>query len=161
MIDDTTLIGLIEQHAAALALWARPWCDDPENTVQAAFARLAVAHPAPREPVPWLYRVVKHAALDTAKADRRRRNREQRVAGPECWFAPAEHDGFDGADLTAALAALPDELRQVVVLRTWGGLTLAEVAETLRCSTSTAHRRHEDALARLRHHLERPCPRTA
>jgi RNA polymerase sigma-70 factor (ECF subfamily) len=65
---------------------------------------------------------------------------------------------IESADLAAALALLTDELREVVVARTWGGLSFEQIAELAGCSISTAHRRYEAGIAALRERLEVPCP---
>lgn len=88
------LADLIAAHGPALVLFARQRCDGPEDVVQEAFVKLASARP-PDDPVAWLYKVVRNAALDAAKAARRRVRREQSVARPDRWFAEAEADGLD------------------------------------------------------------------
>jgi RNA polymerase sigma-70 factor, ECF subfamily len=49
-----------------------------------------------------------------------------------------------------ALGALSDELRMVVVLRYWGDLSLAEIADRLRIPIGTVKSRHHAALQTLR-----------
>src|SRR6476469_522236 len=49
------LADLIENHAAALVLFARQWCDCPADVVQEGFCKLASSS-APDDPVAWLYR---------------------------------------------------------------------------------------------------------
>ena len=41
---------LIAAHAAALALFARQWCDTPEDAVQDAFCKLVRLHTPPGDP---------------------------------------------------------------------------------------------------------------
>ena len=53
---------------------------------------------------------------------------------------------------------MPDELREVLVARIWGGLTFEQIAEVLQTSTSTAFRRYEEAISYLRTRLGIPCP---
>jgi RNA polymerase sigma-70 factor (ECF subfamily) len=55
-----------------------------------------------------------------------------------------------------ALSALSDELRMVVVLRYWGDLSLAEIADRLRIPIGTVKSRHHAALQALRRRVERP-----
>jgi RNA polymerase sigma-70 factor (ECF subfamily) len=50
------------------------------------------------------------------------------------------------------------ELREVVVLRIWGDLTFAEIAEIMQLGVSTVHDRYQSALGQLRSALEQPCP---
>jgi RNA polymerase sigma-70 factor (ECF subfamily) len=53
---------LIECHAAALELFARQWCDDPADVVQAAFVRLMDHDDAPQRPLAWLFGAVRNTA---------------------------------------------------------------------------------------------------
>src|SRR5262249_57670677 len=71
---------LFDEHAAALVLFARPWCDAPEDVVQDAFIALARQDPAPDRLVAWLYRVVRNGAIAAARRARRRRGPEHRAA---------------------------------------------------------------------------------
>jgi RNA polymerase sigma-70 factor (ECF subfamily) len=52
------------------------------------------------------------------------------------------------------LANLPDEQREVIVLRLWSGLTLAEVAELCQAPVSTVFSRYRTGLAALRRRFE-------
>ena len=53
-----------------------------------------------------------------------------------------------------ALSSLSQELRMVVVLRYWGELSLAEIAERLRIPVGTVKSRHHAALHALRRRIE-------
>jgi RNA polymerase sigma-70 factor (ECF subfamily) len=53
-----------------------------------------------------------------------------------------------------ALSALSNELRMVVVLRYWGDLSLAEIAERLNIPIGTVKSRHHAALKALRRRIE-------
>ncbi len=53
-----------------------------------------------------------------------------------------------------ALGALSEELRMVVVLRYWGELSLAEIADRLHIPIGTVKSRHHAALAALRRRIE-------
>jgi len=74
---------LVDAHGPALMLYARQWRPAPEDVVQDAFLKLVALHTPPRDPVAWLYRVVRNAALDAGKADRRRQRREFAAARPD------------------------------------------------------------------------------
>src|SRR5947207_14705810 len=95
--------SLVDLHGPALILYARQWCHAPEDVVQEAFLKLVALREPPREVVPWLYRVVRNAALDAGKTARRRQRREQVAARPERWFV---EDGVEGLDAEAAVSAL-------------------------------------------------------
>jgi RNA polymerase sigma-70 factor (ECF subfamily) len=149
---------LFDEHAAALLLFARQWCDAPEDIVQDAFASLARQKTVPERVVPWLYRVVRNGAISTSRQSRRRRRREERAAGVEAapgdpWF-DATDDRIDAELASQLLADLDGETREVIVGRLWGGLTFEEIARLQGCSLSTAHRRYQAGLARLQARLE-------
>src|SRR5689334_8001207 len=117
-MEPTALGRLYRQHAPALRLYARQWGDSGEDLVQEAFVRLAQQSPPPEQVLPWLYRVVRNAALMAQRTAARRRQREQRASKPEAWFTTAE-DRLDGDEATRRLAELPLDLREVIVPRLW------------------------------------------
>lgn len=146
---------LIDTHAAALTLYARQWCVSPEDVVQVAFSRLAGC--APSDPVAWLYRVVRNAAISAGRSERRRKSHEGSVAG-RGWFTPNIEDRIDGEAAAQALDGLPPPEREAVVAHVWGGLSFAEIGDLMGTSAPTAFRRYAAALEKLRDRLERPCP---
>ena len=154
------LADLIDTHGPALVLFARQRCDAAEDVVQEAFCKLAALPHPPDDPAAWLFRVVRNAALDAGKAERRRKRREGAVAKPAEWFQQAHADGLDAGDAVTALQALPDDQREVIVLRLWSDLTLEQIATACGCSVSTAHRRFEAGIAALRERLGEQCPKT-
>lgn len=119
--------------------------------------KLSAQEPPPRQALAWLYTVVRRAALDAARSERRRRAHEGRAATPN-WFLPAEPDGLDAEAAAAALATLPADQREIVVAHLWGGLTFEEVGELTGSSAATAYRRYTAGLAALRDKLRVPCP---
>ena len=56
----------------------------------------------------------------------------------------------EAAHVAAALATLPAEQREVVVLRVYGRLKFREIAETLALSINTVQSRHRYALSALK-----------
>lgn len=155
-IDAEQLGTLIANHAACLHVWIRRRCASVDDVVQDAFCRLAVEDPPPQNPVAWLYRVCRNLAEKQRISDERRRRREK--AGARGLVAP-----FDPAvslELTETLEAvdqLDEELREVLVARVWGQLSLEEVGQLCGISTATAFRRYESALKALRTKLELNC----
>jgi len=133
--------------------------DTGARHVVEALVELARQPTSPDHVVAWLYRVVKHRALNAARGARRRRERESRVMADR--FAEARQESaFDRYDAMAAMDALvqlDDDEREFVVMRIWGGLTFDEIAASLAVSTSTAYRQYERALTKLRIILESPC----
>jgi RNA polymerase sigma-70 factor (ECF subfamily) len=158
MMQPEVLGQLFDEHVPALVLYARQWCAAPEDVVQEAFIKLAAQRPPPGKPVPWLYRVVRNAALNAALAARRRRRHEAAAAEVRPWFAVPDRAALDVEAATAALQALPLELREVIVAYLWGGLTFEQIGELTGTSASTAYRGYAAGLSALRDRLGVLCP---
>lgn len=126
--------------------------------VQEAFLKLVALREWPREAIPWLYRVVRNAAFDATKTQRRRVQRERVAARSGCWFVDAEIDGLDAEAAASALNELPVEEREVIVAHLWGGLTFEQIATVSGSSATTSFRRYQAGLERLREKLGVPCP---
>src|SRR5947209_4384244 len=105
MMSPTDFARLVDRQAPALILYARQWCGTPEDVVQEAFLKLVALPESPREPVAWLYRVVRNSAIDAGKTARRRQQRETAVAVAhrEHWFVEPEIDGLDAGAAVAAM----------------------------------------------------------
>lgn len=158
-MDPEAFANLVAAHGPALALFARQLCGAPDDVVQTAFLKLARLRAPPDKPVPWLYAVVRNAARDESRAARRRSKYETRVAeDTDTWFLPAEDPaGLDARAAATALAGLPDELREIIVMHLWGGLTFEQIAGVQRSSASTVFRRYSTGLDRLRELMGVPC----
>lgn len=76
--------------------------------------------------------------------------RRKRLTGEESLPDAAGPDQYDALPLREAVARLPEELRQVVVLRFFAGYTQAETAAALGIPQGTAATRQRRALALLR-----------
>jgi RNA polymerase sigma-70 factor (ECF subfamily) len=161
-MDSDALGRLIDQHAAALELYARQWCDAPEDVVQEAFLKLAGQRVVPANPAAWLFRVVRNGAINAATAARRRRHHETVAAArASCWFEagtmPDRADSLDPETAASELRALPIEQREVIVAHLWGGLTFEQIGEISGLSSSTAHRLYGSGLSTLRARLGVTC----
>src|SRR5260221_5767069 len=104
-IDAEQLGRLLDEHGAALALYAAQWTDAADDCVQEALVELARQRQSPEHVVAWLYRVVKHRALNAARGDRRRRERES-LAMAERLRANEQPVAFGGDEAIAATDAL-------------------------------------------------------
>ena len=155
------LLGrLVDQHAAALVLYARQWCATPEDVVQEAFLKLVLQHKLPAHLVGWLYRVVRNGAISASRSARRRRHHETVAASrAPAWFAPADTARLDVEMATQGLQALPIEQREAIIAHIWGGLTFEQIGDLAGSSSSTAHRWYLAGLSALRERLEVPCPK--
>jgi RNA polymerase sigma-70 factor (ECF subfamily) len=149
----------LTRHGPALVLFAAGWTDcraDAEDAVQEAFVRFWRARQRAAEPLPYLYACVKRAALERLRGEGRRKRRELAAAMPESggpWFADPVEGEERRAAIEAALAGLPENQREVLVLKVWGDLTFSEIAPAIDVSPNTVASRYRYALARLREQL--------
>ena len=157
-MSPTNFARLIDAYAAPLVLYARQWCDAPEDVVQEAFLKLVRQSRPPEDAAAWLYRVVRNGAIDAVKMARRRQHRESAAARPVRWFVEPEVDGLDAETAVAALERLAPEVREVIVARFWGGLSFEQIALVAGCSASTAFRRYSAGVQDLRDKLGVICP---
>jgi RNA polymerase sigma factor (sigma-70 family) len=153
----------VDRYAAPLELYARQWCDTPEDIVQEAFVKLVNQRRRPDSLAAWLFRVVRNGALNASQANRRRRRHEREKAAAECstWFqvenVPISSEHLDAETVTAELRSLPLEQREVIVAHLWGGLTFEQIGEVSGRSPSTAHRLYCAGLSTMRERLGVTC----
>lgn len=144
----------LDRHGAALVLFARQWVRsraDAEDVVQEAFIRFWRSRDRVSEPVGYLYACVRRCALDWQRVHRRRARREQAAARPESetlFLDPVAH-AERRTRIETALSGLPDDQREVLVMKIWGGLTFPQIAAALGIPANTAASRYRYALARL------------
>ena len=144
---------LYDQHGSALVAYARSFVTDgvaAEDVVHHVFLRLLSTEiETPDVPVAYVYRAVRNAALNA------RRN-GQRDAPLDPQLSVFKHRGGNmeaALTLEKALVELPEEQREVVVMRIWGGLTLEEAAAATGAPLNTVASRYRYALDKLREKL--------
>ena len=146
------------QLGPALLLFARRWTNcraDAEDIVQEAFVRFwRRQHSIENRAL--LYATVRSTALDRLRSDQRRARREAMAADDsEETFDPPFLAMDEGQQLlAAAVERLPNEQREVLVLKIWNDLTFAEIGNVLEISQNTAASRYRYALGTLRKTLQ-------
>ncbi len=149
----TRVQALYQELGPALLLYARsivPDVSSAEDALHQVFLKFLSGEVAmPEDPRPYLYRSVRNAALNARRGEVRERARREAMP---MFAAPAGLDEARGA-LEEALSTLPDEQREVVVLRTWGEMTFDQVGDLLGIPPNTAASRHRYALEKLRERL--------
>ena len=160
------VVGRALAHADELYNFARWLVRDPveaEDLVQETYVR-ALGAAQRFEPgsnlKAWLFRILRNAFID-------RRRRSQREVSPEAADLDANGEPGEPAqselqldqiralvaeDVSAAVHALPEALRTVILLDL-EGMTEAEVASVLGCATGTVKSRLSRARALLRDRL--------
>lgn len=107
----------------------------------------------------YLFACVRNAVLN----DARFQARNMPLDIDSAWFSPPDRDYAGEQNLRRALAELPDDQREVIVLHVWGELTFSEIGDMLSVSSNTAASRYRYALAKLRGSMlpkENPCADT-
>jgi RNA polymerase sigma-70 factor (ECF subfamily) len=107
----------------------------------------------------WLYAIARHQAVDEARRQALRRAEPLDAPGgvEAASEDPPPDRAADGAlvrpHLEAALAALPEEQREVFLLREYAGLRFQEIAEVTGTPENTVKSRMRYALEALREEL--------
>ncbi|MDQ3822740.1 MAG: sigma-70 family RNA polymerase sigma factor [Actinomycetota bacterium] len=119
-----------------------------------AAAAMSRAETQPRSVPAWLYAVAERRFADAV----RRRSCERRIAdllAPTEAIEPDDRYGLGVADaLRRAIARLPRDQRQVVVLKVFGGRSFAEIAARTGATPAACKMRHCRALREVRRFLE-------
>jgi RNA polymerase sigma factor (sigma-70 family) len=154
-LDSQLLAEFVDRHGAALKLYARQWCVNPDDVVQQALVDLAGSGAVPENPAAWLFAAVRRRAISRGRSDRRRQRHE--TAAAQQWFERRRNLN-EAADAAAeALAEVPRDDREIVIAHLWGRLTFQEIAKLVGSSASTAQRRYEAAISRMRERMNLPC----
>jgi len=153
-------LELLDLHGAALMAMLRRLCGnchDAEDVFQETAARVWRSFPTRpklRNPQAWVMTIGYRAFLNAR--DRRPRHEDlsdltdHRHGSPGQMAERSEEHGR----VQAAIAGLPEPIREVVVLHYVGGLTLGQTATAMELSTGTVKSRLNTALNKLRSVLE-------
>ncbi len=163
MKDDGSRLALFLAHRAALVEYATPIVGcraRAEDVVQESWLRFAGREAAAeedglRQPVAYLYRIVRNMALDCVRrlAAEGRRADAQAIAADQDKLEHSPEEVFIHRDelrrVEAVLAELPERTRLAFELHRFGGLTFHQIAGRLGVSVATAHRLTRDAMVRV------------
>ena len=100
-----------------------------------------------------VFATIRRRAIDLARRIDRRGEREKIADSEQPHFTCPHAEREEAAFLENALLHLPENQREVLTLKFWGGLTFAEVAETLEIPAGTAASRYRLAINSLRQTL--------
>ncbi len=148
-----------------LLLFARGWSNnraDAEDLVQEAVLRmwnLQVEKGGAPPDLPLVFSTIRFCGLNHYRSETRRRKREESVVYlndfKDVWLDPVLEEDEEATTLRLAVQNLSQKLREVVVMKFWGGLTFLQISETLAISPNTAASRYRYALEQLAHELRR------
>ncbi len=145
----------IADHAPKLLLFARQKARseaDAQDLMQEAVVECWQRNGDGPPPLPLVFTTIHRRAIDLARREDRRANREQAVARDESqpWFDTGVEDREFSRVVQQALAELSAEQREVILLKIWGELTFAEIGEALDIPANTAASRYRYGLSELR-----------
>ena len=109
--------------------------------------------------LPLVFSTIRFCGLNHHRSESRRRKREESVIYlndfQDVWLDPVLEEDEEALILREAVKNLSQKLREVVVMKFWGGLTFLQISETLAISPNTAASRYRYALEQLAHELRR------
>ncbi len=158
--------ALVRRHGPSIkgfALRMLKSADDAEDVFAETFLRVARARGAweDRGTVrAWLFTLARRQCLDVLRHRAVQHRTEHQVVALERWRGTTPSPearavlGEEADRLERALARLPDEHREVLLLRTVHGLEAREVAEALGCTEEQVHSRLSYARKRLKEWLD-------
>jgi RNA polymerase sigma-70 factor (ECF subfamily) len=153
----------LAEHGPRLLLFARGWSHtrhDAEDLVQEAILRMW-HHQTDKggmpPDLPLVYSTIRFCGLNHHRCESRRRKREESIIYlndfQDFWLDPVLEDDEEALILRDAIQHLSPKLRDVVVMKFWGGLTFLQISEALAISPNTAASRYRYALEQLAHAL--------
>ena len=165
--DERALEALYDRYATAvmgMAMRILENREQAEEVVQETFWRAWSKADTYRvekgAPLSWLFGIAHHLSIDITRS---LAARPQLTALKEVELNSSREDAVDEIawlaimrrQLQAALAALPSEQREVLMLAYYGGLTHREIAETTSVPLGTVHTRARLGLKKLRAELRK------
>ncbi|HOZ49804.1 MAG TPA: RNA polymerase sigma factor [Candidatus Hydrogenedentes bacterium] len=159
-VDEDFLEEVARRDGRTLLAYARSVTGnvhDADDALQEAFAKVAGRRLARIGNLrAYLYRAVRNAALNSIRERSRRARREETAGAEMCRvFQKSAARREEVEALEEALRTLPSEQREVVILKVWGGLSFAEVAEVVGVPRDTAASRYRYAIEALRRQMRR------
>ena len=154
ILDHQQVKTLYEQHGRVLLAYAVSLLPDraaSEDVLHQVFVKLLQGNVFINgSPVRYLYRAIRNAAFNY----RRDHSREVELEADCRWLESPPGMEAVGLALESALRELPDEQREIIVLRVWGQMTFEEAAAALEISPNTAASRYRYGLAKLKERLQ-------
>lgn len=160
----------LQSHGARLLLFARQQtrrAADAEDVLQDAVVRIwrrvrenDLSNPPPASAV---FGEIRRRAIDLGRSSDRRRRREESAFQEESdasgnWFESMVETKERAQMIQRALNQISPGQSEIVTLKIWGGLTFAEIADTLDIPPNTAASRYRYGLEALKKHLEPALP---
>ncbi len=146
--------ALYEAKASELVLYGRALGlshGESEDVLQETFMALMQRAEAPEQPEHYCIRAFRNRALNYRRSLWRRLTREWESVR---WFERAASETSAEREAMRALAELPSDQREVIVLKVWHQYTFEEIGDLLQISPNTAAGRYRYGLQKLRNCLK-------
>jgi RNA polymerase sigma factor (sigma-70 family) len=159
--DPAWVIGALERYEAPLLRYAASIAGEGRaaDVVQDTFLRLCAQRMEDVEDrvAAWLFTVCRNRAIETRRSDRRLTAIEEddMSTSPESGPASALLRKENLSRIGAALAALPERSREVLLLKIDGGLSYKQIAEVMKLSIGNVGFILHAAIAEIRDRLAR------
>ena len=146
--------ALYEAKASELVLYGRALGlshGEAEDVLQETFMALLRLPERPKQPEHYCVRAFRNRALNYRRSLWRRLTREWESLR---WFERSEEESPAERQAMESLAGLPQEQREVIVLKIWHEYTFEEIGSLLEISPNTAAGRYRYGLQKLRFSLK-------
>lgn len=158
----------LNQHGNKLLLFARQQTRsmaDAEDVLQEALVKLArkvsdgVFTGGQDAWLAYVYASIRRCSIDLGRKDSRRKLREEKAETEhdiqtggitDPWFKSSMDGDGSREKIEIALRELPEKFAEVIVLKIWGEMTFAEIAETVEVSQNTVASRYRYGLDALK-----------
>ena len=147
---------LYEEKAAGFLLYGRALGlshAEAEDVAQETFCALMARAEPPEQPEHYCVRTFRNRALNYRRSLWRRLTRELESRR---WFERSPGESPEEREAMRGLAALPQDQREVIVLKIWHEHTFEEIGGLLEISPNTAAGRYRYGLRKLRMLLKGP-----
>jgi RNA polymerase sigma-70 factor (ECF subfamily) len=162
--DARAMDELVDRHGGAIYNFVRRFLgrdgrvDDVVQEVWLKVLRASAGFDGRSRFTTWLFTIARNACLDDLRKRKRLRNRQHEDGPHELADAadpgPPVHERVSRQELSAlvdqAIQELPDDLREVFLLREQTDMTFTEIAEALSLPRETAKSRMRYAMLRVR-----------
>ncbi|MBN1972170.1 MAG: sigma-70 family RNA polymerase sigma factor [Sedimentisphaerales bacterium] len=156
-INQNQLARWYDAYGNELKLYALQWSPDQqaEDIVQDAFIKLLKQRRPPNNVRAWLFRVVRNTSISKLRFWRQRQKADEKFLQQNViWFESSPDDLIDARLAQKILQTLPSNLREIVMLRIWGQMSLKEIAGITGKSIPWIHKEYKEALEMIRKELE-------
>lgn len=160
--DRLAFAALLERHYGLMFKTAWQWCgnrEDAEDIAQEVCLKLAhnlQGFMFESAFTTWLYRITINAAKDYYRAKNRRSDREKPLYDDAIYISEelTPEQKLAHKDTLVAIDALPETLKDTVILVCWQGLSHREAAEILDCEEGTISWRLHEARKKITDKLD-------